>query len=508
MKHFWPKHVRARLTLWYVAILAGVLLIYGTSTCAIVLLQLRTQVDHLAIEDVETVEGFLSFGSNATLGLRNGYRYHPETAEMQQRFLEVRAEDGTLLYKSEGLGERVLAGKPEPGEGMESYTRRSIRMTDGTPVRLISRRQVIEGHPILIRVGFSEEPMWERFWQLVLGLLVGLPLALGLAGFGGNYLARRALSPVERMARRAEEISAQRLGARIDVENPDDELGLLAKSFNETLARLERSFEQLKRFTSDASHELRTPLTAIRSVGEVALQQEGGRDHYREVIGSMLEETERLSRLVESLLTISRADSGQIQLKQASIALLPLVHDASSLLDVLAEEKGQALSIEGDDSIEVKGDRVILRQVVINLLDNAIKYSPRDGRISVRVTRNNSRHACVEVEDCGPGIAPEHRDKVFDRFYRIDEGRSREAGGAGLGLALAKWGAEAHGGRLELDSAATGCVFRLLLPISADANGEASERTSSAAGPPMPFLAPPAGDTRTITTFRSDCVGS
>jgi heavy metal sensor kinase len=483
MKHFWPKDVRTRLTLWYVAILAGVLLIYGASACSIVLLQLRTQLDHLAIEDLETVEGFLSFGSDGKLGLRNDYHYHPYPAETQQRFLEVRAEDGTLLYKNEGLAERALGGKPEPGEGVDSYSRRSLRLTDGTRVRLISRRRMIEGHPILIRVGFSEDPMWERFWQLVLGLLVGLPLALGLAGFGGYYLARRALSPVERMARRAREISADRLGARIDVENPHDELGLLALAFNETLARLERSFEQLKRFTSDASHELRTPLTAIRSVGEIGIQQDGDPDHYREVIGSMLEETERLSRLVENLLTISRADSGQIQLQQATIALVPVVEEVSSLLDVLAEEKGQTVSFEGDSSIRVKADTVILRQVVVNLLDNAIKYSPRKGHISVRVCRCNSHTACVEVEDCGPGIAPEHRDKVFDRFYRIDEARSREAGGAGLGLALAKWGAEAHGGRLELDSATGGCIFRLLLPLSTDAVSNASEETPGATGP-------------------------
>lgn len=477
MKTFWPKHVRTRLTLWYVAILAGVLLIYGASTCAIVLLQLRSQVDHLATEDLETVEGFLSFGSDGKLGLRNDYHYHPNTTEVQQRFLEVRSEDGTLLYKSEGLGERVLGGKPESREGVDFYSRRSVRLTDGTRVRRISRRQVIDGHPLLIRVAFSEDPMWQRFWQLALGLLVGLPLALGLAGFGGYYLARRALSPVERMALRAREITAERMGARIDVENPHDELGLLAQAFNETLARLERSFEQLKRFTSDASHELRTPLTAIRSVGEIGIQQDGDREHYREVIGSMLEETERLSRLVENLLTISRADSGQIRLKQSTIALMPLVQGASSLLDVLAEERGQTLSIEGDASIHVEADGVILRQVVINLLDNAIKYSPQGGHISVRVGRSDPGSACVEVEDCGPGIPPEHRDKVFDRFYRIDEARSREAGGAGLGLALAKWGAEAHDGRLELDSTNTGCIFRLVLPVSPHVNGKAFVET-------------------------------
>jgi heavy metal sensor kinase len=478
MRRLWPQHVRTRLTLWYVAILAGVLLIYGGSTCAIVLLQLRTQVDHLAIEDLETVEGFLSPGPDGKLNLRNDYHDHPYSPDMQERFLEVRAEDGTLLYRNERLGERFLGGNLEPGEGVNSYSPRSIRLADGMPVRLISRRHILEGHPVLIRLGFSEEPMWQRFWELVVGLLVGLPLALGLAGFGGYFLARRALSPVERMARRAREISAERLGARIDVENPHDELGLLAQAFNDTLSSLERSFEQLKRFTSDASHELRTPLTAIRSVGEVGLQHDGTREHYREVIGSMLEEAGRLGRLVESLLTISRADSGQIRLEQATISLLLLVQEASFLLDVLAEEKGQTLSLEGDDSIQVKADRAILRQVAVNLLDNAIKYSPRNGHISVRILRTDSFTACVEIGDCGPGIPPEHRDKVFDRFYRIDEGRSREAGGAGLGLAIAKWGAEAHGGRLELNSTNTGCVFRLLLPISADPIGEVPFETA------------------------------
>ena len=467
-KPLWLQHVRTRLTLWYVAILAGVLLIYGGCTSAVLFFQLRSQLEHLAIEDLETVEGFLAFGPDGGLHLRNDYHDHPYSAEMQERFLEVRAEDGTLLYRNERLGDRVLGGNPAFGEGVNSYSPRSIRLSDGIRVRLVSRRHLIEGRSTLIRLGFSENAMWQSLWQTVLGLVLGLPLALGLAGLGGYFLARRALSPMERMANRAREIHAQRLGARIDVENPHDEHGLLAQAFNETLARLEHSFEQLKQFTSDASHELRTPLTAIRSVGEVGLQQNEGSDYYREVIGSMLEEAGRLERLVESLLTISRADSGQIRLELATTGLLPLVQQASMLLDVLAEEKGQILSLEGDDSIRVKADSVILIQVVMNLLDNAIKFSPQGGRVSVRVLRNDSLTACVEVEDCGPGIPFEHRDRVFDRFYRIDRGRSREAGGTGLGLAIAKWGASAHGGCLELDSRATGCVFRLLLPIPAE----------------------------------------
>ena len=302
--------------------------------------------------------------------------------------------------------------------------------------------------------------------------MVGLPLALGLAGLGGYFLVRHALSPLERMARRAREINAEHLSARLDVENPHDELGQLASAFNETLARLERSFEQLRRFTSDASHELRTPLTAIRSVGEVGLRKPASAEHYREVIGSMLEEAGRLTRLVESLLTIARADSGQIRLARAHIQVAPFIREVASLLEVLAEEKNQRLSADGEPSAWVHADPAILRQVVINLLDNAIKYSPPGGEIRLRVLPVADRTVCIEVQDSGPGIPAEHRERVFDRFYRVDEGRSRDVGGAGLGLAIAKWGAEAHSGRLELSCPPSGgCVFRLFLPAATQPSG-------------------------------------
>jgi heavy metal sensor kinase len=467
MKRFRPQNVRTRLTLWYVAVLAGVLLIYVGSASALLFIHLRGQLDHRAIEDLETVEGLLSFEPGNKVLLRNDYHDHPYPAQMQERLMEVRAEDGTLLYRSDLLGNRVLGGKPDPDEGISSYSERSIRLTDGTRVRLASKRHAIEGHPTLIRLGFDEAPLWQNLWQAVIGLIAGLPIALGFAGFAGYFLARRALGPVERMARRAHEINADHLHARLDVENPDDELGRLARAFNETLARLEHSFEQLRRFTSDAAHELRTPLTAIRSVGEVGLQRKAGNEHYREVIGSMLEESARLSRLVDSLLTISRADAGQIRLEKVEIPILPFVREAISVLEVLAQEKDQVLSVNGKISAQVHGDPVILRQAIINLLDNAIKHSPRGGNVTVRVLPAADLAVAIEVEDAGPGIPSEHRDKVFDRFYRVDEGRARDDGGAGLGLAIAKWGVEAHGGRLELECPpSAGCTFRLILPAS------------------------------------------
>ena len=474
MKRFRPQNVRTRLTLWYVAVLAGVLVIYGGSTSALLFFHLRAQLDRLAIEDLETVEGFLTFAPGGKLFLRNDYHDHPYPAQMQERFMEVWSGGGTLLYRNDLLNNRALGERPEPDEGATSYSQRSVRLADGTSVRLISKRHTIEGQPTLIRLGFSEASLWRSFWEAVIGLVAGLPLALGLAGLAGYFLARRALSPIERMARRAHEINAERLHARLDVENPNDELGLLAQAFNETLASLEGSFEKLRRFTSDAAHELRTPLTAIQSVGEIGLQSQEASEHYREVIGSMLEESGRLGRLVDSLLTIARADAGQIRIETKNVEILPLVREITSFLEVLAEENGQNLSVHGTASLQVLADRIILGQVLINLLDNAIKHSPRGGRVSVRVAARDGHIVVIEVEDSGPGIPAEHRDKVFDRFYRVDEGRSRDEGGAGLGLAIAKWGAEIHGGRLELDCpAGKGCIFRLLLPLSADIAGEA-----------------------------------
>jgi heavy metal sensor kinase len=278
------------------------------------------------------------------------------------------------------------------------------------------------------------------------------------------------------MARRAREISAEQLSTRLEIDNPDDELGLLAQAFNDTLERLEQSFNQLRQFTADASHELRTPLNAIQNVGEVGLRQDRDREYYREVIGSMLEESSRLARLVDSLLTITRADAGQLRLERTAIPILAFSREVISLLEVLAEEKGQTISLDGDGTAQAWADHLILRQVLVNLIDNAIKFSPYGGSIAVRIARRGTQNVSIEVEDSGPGIAPEHRDKVFDRFYRIDEARSRETGGSGLGLAIAKWGAQAHGGQLELDCDTNpGCVFRLILPLH---NGDLPQRAS------------------------------
>jgi signal transduction histidine kinase len=293
----------------------------------------------------------------------------------------------------------------------------------------------------------------------ILGL--GLPLGVAVAGLGGYFLARRALAPVERMAARARTITAASLSDRLPVDNPDDELGHLATVVNETLGRLESSFEQMRRFTADVSHELRTPLTAIRAVGEVGLRERRDAGSYRGVISSMLEEVDRLRGLVDRLLVLSRAESGQIKLSREPVDLTELAEEVAAQLGVLAEEKGQMLTVEAKEPAWGLADRSVLRQSVVNLIDNAIKYTPAGGRIQVTVAGAASV-AILEVSDNGPGIAPEARAQLFDRFSRPPE----VSGSSGLGLSIAKWAVEANGGRLvfEPGEGASGAVFRITLP--------------------------------------------
>jgi heavy metal sensor kinase len=463
---FRPTQLRVRLTLWYMSVLAGLLILAWGGTFAALFWQLRSQLDHFAIQEIETLEGLLFFTSQSELQMHEDYHNHPESKDVIDRFVEVLSPEGTILYRNQRLGERMLGGPPFAGEGVGGYSVRSERLADGTRVRMVSRMHSLEGRRILIRLGHTEKPLWSRMEEMLLASAFVLPMVLALAGFAGYGLVRRALGPIEQMARRAQEITPQRLHERLPNDDTDDELGQLARVFNETLARLEQAFEQLRRFTSDASHELRTPLAAIRSVGEVGLQRDGTRAEYRDIIGSMLEEVNRLTSLVDNLLTISRADAGSLQLERVPVSIMELAREASGLFEVLVEEKMLVLVLSGDESAAVEGDRLFLRQAFVNVLHNAVKYSPVGGTIAVRVQRS-ADEVTVEIQDNGPGVPSEDRARIFDRFYRVDKARWRESGGAGLGLAITKWVVEAHRGEIRLAvGSENGCLFRVKLPAS------------------------------------------
>lgn len=466
-----PRHVRTRLTLWYVGVLTGVLTLYLGSTLFFLFVSLRRELDRSLRAEFERVEDLLIENPDGTVRM-GGHGDENETGSL----IEVWSSDGALMYRSHGPGAGAI-GAPPASAAPVAWSFASATLPDGTPLRVLSHTHRVGGRSVFVRVGLSEERLRHKWRELLVGLLFGLPVAVAIAGFGGHWLARQALGPIDRMAKHAERLTADNLGERLPVENRDDELGHLAAVFNLSLARIEESFAQLRRFTADASHELRTPLTAIRTVGEVALQAQQDPERYREAIGSMLEEVDRLSHLVGSLLILSRADAAPA-LHRDDLALLDLARESAALLEILADEKGQRIQVEGDAAARAEVDGLILRQALINLIDNAIKYSPRGGTIRIEARRDRDGDAVVEVTDEGPGIPEAHRSRVFERFYRIDKARSRDDGGAGLGLSIALWAVQAHGGRIELESEeGKGSTFRIVLPcVAARARHQSWER--------------------------------
>ena len=461
-----PERLRTRLALSYIFLLAGAMVVFTAGTAAVLFFQMRAQLAHFAVQEIETVEGLMSFAPDGTVKVRDDYHNHPESKLILDHYLEVRALDGALLYRNDRLGNRTLGGTPLPGEGIGGYSQRPARLSDGTRIVMVSRRHLLEGHPILIRLAQSEEPVWHALDEFLAAAALMFPPMLGAAALAGYRMSRRILAPVQSMAARAAEITSSRLHERLPVNGTGDELDHLAEVFNRTLARLDDSFRQLRQFTSDASHELRTPLAAIRSVGEVGLHRDGTREDYRELVGSMLEEVNRLTRLTDELLMISRGDSGAIRLNYTAVDVYELARETVALLEPLAEEKEQLLVLTGAPCVTIQADPIFLRQALLNVLHNAIKYSPVHATTSLCVQSEGPHSVAISVHDEGPGIAPEHASRVFDRFYRVDHGRSREAGGFGLGLAIAQWAVQAHNGSIGLSSVpGEGSTFQIILPV-------------------------------------------
>ena len=471
MTRWWRSHsVRVRLTLWYVAVMVVVLGVYAVGVYTFVSRGVSQALDDRLRADFYWAAATVDEGPG---GLVMPGPQVDLLLEQEAPWVQVWSDDGRELLLMNGEAMR----RPLPDtQRLATLSEDSIVSieTAGAPMRVMTGRSYVcpcDEHPqtgaligrrrVTVQVARSEDAMQQQLRDLLLILVLGLPLAVGVSGFGGYMLARRALAPIEQMAARARTITAERLGDRLPVANPENEMGRLATVFNETLGRLEASFDQMRRFTTDVSHELRTPLTAIRSVGEVGLRGHRDETAYRGIIGSMLEEVDRLASLVDRLLTLSRAETGQARLSRDSVDLSALADDVVSHLSVLAEEKRQTLSIERQASPVVSADRLVLRQALINLVDNAIKFTPAAGRVRIRITQT-PQDAVVEVIDSGPGISSDARERIFDRFYRANDANGT---GTGLGLSLAKGAVEALGGHLTLaTTGAGGSAFRISIP--------------------------------------------
>lgn len=466
--------VRGRLTLWYVAALALALAAFGATFYFLASRALYTRVDNdlrslIEISNIslihDTEEGQSSLSA--------AFATTDELKTLEQSLLIFDAS-GKLLaenHPEDDFQTRLPGLSSIPEDGVYFYTVVD-EDDDGARHRLATRRVKVPptNIPYIILVSQSLEAIDDELELLRRPLLFAGLAALLLAGIGGWLLARRSLAPVVAMAGSARRIGAENLGEQLPVANPRDELGQLAVTFNELLARLHEAFERQRRFMADASHELRTPLSVMSATAGVTLRKRHRKeDEYREAVQMMNEQTRRLSRIVKDMFTLARADAGRYPLDKRSLYLNDLLEEVARAGELLAAEKNVTLEITGSLEAGFHGDEDLLRRMILNLVDNAIKHTPSGGVVRLSLTEELSDYV-ISVSDTGPGIPSEAQAHVFERFYRAGDARSHSedgnGAGAGLGLAIASWIAQSHGGSLELiRSDHSGTTFVARLPI-------------------------------------------
>ena len=460
--------VRARL--WYVSLLAAILLIVLGMTYVLLARAMYARIDdglQVLIQIAAT-----SLANDLAEGQQVDDAARSTASELASRSFLVAIYDGSGRLLGEAGREDDIAIPLPAGDDIPSAGTALITIVETDDLddrhRLAVRRVTVPpGVEYIVIVGSSLEPTDEELESLRGILSYVVPLSLVIAGLGGWFLARRSLSPVVAMADRARQIGVGSLSARLPVANPRDELGTLAGTFNELLSRLESSVEQQRQFMADASHELRTPVTIARTAASVALQQPTRAEaDYRDTLEIIEQETIRLSRIVDDLFTLTRADAGTYPVRKVPMYLDELIDDVVRATRVVATTRSVDIVAECVHPAPYQGDEDLVRRLIQNVLDNAVRYSPAGGAVRVALDRSANGYE-VSVSDQGPGIAAEARTKIFERFYRVDPARSPD-GGAGLGLALARWIAHAHDGDIALAaSSRVGSTFVITLPSPA-----------------------------------------
>ena len=385
--------------------------------------------------------------------------------EASSRFIRITKPDGTVLYQSGPPGDLSFSPAQMPAPLRHPGVRKA-ELADGAEVILVT---VAAGPDWLVETGESFAPALTELRRLLATLGLGFVVVAVVSLGGGFLLVRRALRPVEEIIRSAERITSQNLGERLPVPATGDEFAHLSQALNRMIERLDDAFQHNRRFLADASHELRTPLTILRGELEVMVRRDGLGPDQRSAVDNLLEEVRRLARIVENLFALSRLDAGQAQTEVTQFDFAKLTATTAEQMCLLAEDKHLAITCETPAPVFVAGDRARLKQVIVNLLDNAIKYTPDGGAVKLSVTARNGEAVC-EVADNGMGIPAEAVPHVFDRFFRVDKARTRELGGAGIGLSIVKAICTAHHGRVEVESTeGRGSRFRVHLPLVASA---------------------------------------
>jgi len=469
--------IRLRLTLWYALALAAILAASGVFWY--VYLE-RTMLAHqderleMIAEDVAAlhrsqhknnpVRGTVSAKHCSQLEEFLRQRNWGEQVLVRGLSLDPLCRSNNLRNEDLPLSDKVRRRAIGGASSVESVTG-----AGGESLRLVSRPIELRGEFAgLVQVAASLHDIDEALERLRLVLLTFSPLALLAMSFGGWFLAGRTLSPLAHMIDSMQLINARQLGQRLPLPPQKDEMARLAETFNEMLERLEDSFRRIQQFSGDASHEMRTPLTILKGETEVALRWAREPEEFRKVLGSNLEEINRMERIIEDLLDLAKSDAGELPLEISELSLSDLVQELYLQGRTLAEgaDLEVSLDLRVDHEVRIRGDELRLRQMFLNLLSNAVKYTPAPGTVAISLA-NPGAEVVVSVRDSGVGIAEEHLAHIFDRFYRVDRARNRNAGGAGLGLSIARWVAEAHDGSIEVFSRlGGGSEFRVTLPVT------------------------------------------
>jgi heavy metal sensor kinase len=459
-----------RLVAWYAGVLTAVFVLLGLLTFLFLRHYLEANLLDTQARRARQIAGtLLAQARRESEGALRAEVERLYSPEVNDRFIRISRADGHVVYAS-GMPRDALfdpARVPAIAGNFLEGAARKVPVAGGSLLIAAVPATGSDGTLYRVEVGTSGASAENTLAQVLVLLAVGLPVAVAVAVAGGFVLVRQALEPVERMAVKAEEITQHNLSERLPVVRSGDELERLSISLNHMISRLEDALHGSKQFLADASHELRTPLTVMR--GELESLAQDGRlaRETREALGSVLEEVERLAEIVESLFALSRLDAGEADTRQR-FDLGELAATTAEQMSLLATDKSIGVECESAPGVIVRGDRARLKQVIVNLLDNAIKYTPQGGQVRLRV-RSEGAHAVLDVSDTGIGIPAEALPHLFKRFFRVDGSRSREQGGAGLGLAIVKSICAAHGAEVEvLSTPGKGSTFRVRQPLAAE----------------------------------------
>jgi len=451
--------LRVRFALWTSTLVLIVLVIFGIYVYGSMARGLSTAMDNSLTISASQVTAGLNI-DNGKLTLSESLMEAPENGDLRGRGFTIR-----ILTPQGNILQELGPYRGLPVSLTQSFSN-LIDPASKTTVRIYNEPVYDNNQFVaIVQVAQSLDDARGTLQKLLVTLLVSVPILVAVAGISGYFLASRALAPIDQITATARRISAKDLSARLNVSSIDDEVGRLTQTLNDMLARLDDSFQRERQFTNDASHELRTPLTAMQAILGVIREKRRTPKEYEQALDDLNEETDRLRTLVENLLRFARGDQQNNNLFE-EVDLSMLVKDVVDSLRPLAEAKQLTLNCEVTEKVTVLGDSDELIRVFVNLLDNAIKYTEQ-GQIDV-IAKKDEKEILVSVQDTGIGIPPEHLSHIFDRFYRVDKSRSRQAGGgSGIGLTIARALVEAQGGRIWVESAGSGqgSIFNFTLPI-------------------------------------------